>query len=650
MTHLSFRALPLRWKMTLAALMPLMVVLLIVAFAAAWIINAWVVDEAQQQVRNDLNAAREVFAHEQMRIDDVVRFTAHSRGISEALARKSGEAIRQELLQVRQREGLDLLNLIDLEGRSLTFAGTEGSGEPLPKPPYVEQAFNGKTFSGAVLLTEAELLREGPELVDRARIKLQPASPQAIAENRGLLLVSATPVLSVDGTVVGCLYGGLLLNRNLAMIDRIRDVIYGSDSGSATIFLDRIRATTTIRLDNGDRAIGTSVSTEVAEAVLEQGRTWLARARVVDQWYLTAYEPIPGPDGRPIGALYVGLPEAPFATLKQRASLLLLGLLALGCGSGYLLAHYVARRVARPIVQLEDSARRLAAGERDVQLPETDDDEIGHLTMSFKHMTAALRDNEEELNRLNRILERKVFERTSELEAKSLELMRTQQDLLRAEKLAAIGELASGVAHEINNPAAIIRGNVELLLAQLPDDHPAREEATEALRQTERVSRITQNMLTFAREQNVKPEQVHVNPIIEDVLAQVCHQEPLRDVTVDLDLRSDVPPIMADEERLRQVFTNIVVNALQALKGQGRLRIVSRVESNGVEIRFEDNGPGIPEGLQEKVFNPFFTTKADGTGLGLAVSYGIIKALRGNISVQSTPGAGTTFRIYLPLD
>ncbi len=649
MSRFSFRAFPLRWKMTLAALTPLMFILLLVAIAGAWMINAWVVEKAQQQIRNDLNAAREVFKNEQSRIDDVVRFTAHSRGVTDAIGQSTGTVISEELRQVRDREGLDFLSLIDINGRSLSSATGAATFPFLSQPSFIKKAFAGESFSGTVLFEARELLRESPDLARKARILLNPESDSDSEETRGILLISTTPIIDLDGEVTGCLYGGVLLNNNLAMVDRIRDIIYGFDGGSATIFLGRTRAATTIRLKSGERAIGTSVSDEVANAVLEHGEAWIARARVVDEWYLTAYEPILDPLGQPIGALYVGLLEAPFSVLKQRASLLLLGLLTLGCSSGYLFAHHIARRIAQPIVELEDSARRLADGERDVPLPEADDDEIGHLTCSFKSMTAALQSNEEELNLLNRNLERKVIERTSELEAKSLELMRTQQELLRAEKLAAIGELASGVAHEINNPAAIIRGNIELVLAQLAVGHPAREEAEEALKQTERVSRITRNMLAFAREQTINPEQVLVNKIIEEVMAQVSHHEPLQDVEIEMELKSDVPLIRGDSERLKQVFTNIVVNALQAMNGQGRLKIVSRVEGSNVEIRFEDSGPGITEELQQKIFNPFFTTKASGTGLGLSVSYGIIKALRGSVSVQSQLGLGSCFSICLPI-
>jgi signal transduction histidine kinase len=205
------------------------------------------------------------------------------------------------------------------------------------------------------------------------------------------------------------------------------------------------------------------------------------------------------------------------------------------------------------------------------------------------------------------------------------------------------------VAHEINNPAAIIRGNVEILLNELPHDHPAREEAGEVLRQTERISLITRNMLSFAREQAVHAEEVDVNPLLEEILAQASHQAPAEKVTMVRRLASDLPPIEGDRERLRQVFTNIVVNALQAMEGKGILTVESRREGETVEVAVADTGPGIPEEVGEKIFNPFFTTRPHGTGLGLSVTYGIVKAHRGSIAAENGVKEGTVFRVRLPL-
>ncbi len=655
MSKLHFGIRSIRGKLTLAAVTPLVVILILVSLAASYLISAWIVGETQKKVRNDLNAARAVLNHERDRVQDVVRFTAHSAGLVEALRRHDLPRMAAELDEIRKREHLDILNLTDRLGniviRSSKTASPQKPSEPLP---FIARVLAGEDYAGTLLIGADDLLHEGYDLADRTQIVTSSLGEQA-PERRGMFLVGATAVHDSAEVVLGCLYGGVLLNNNLDLVDRIKDLVYGRESfegtgvGSATIFLEDLRVATTIRLKSGQRALGTRVSPEVAEAVLKQGRPWLARARVVDEWYLTAYEPIVNGEGKPIGALYVGLLEKPFVALKSKAFWILLGLLALGCALGGLMARVIARHLSRPVLELAATAEQVAAGEREVTLPVASQDEIGHLTETFNHMTTALKERDHELQSLNRELEQKVAERTAQLEEKSLELIKAQEELLRSEKLAAIGSLAAGVAHEINNPAAIIRGNVEILLMQLATDSDGREEAEEILKQTERVSRITQNMLAFAREQAIHPEQVRINKIIEEVLAQVRHHEPVENVKIDMSAWADLPPIVGDSERLRQVFTNIIVNALQAMDGQGTLSVACRLDSDTVEIRFGDTGPGIPEEIRTKIFNPFFTTKQRGTGLGLSVSYGIIKALKGSISVESPADGGTTFRIRLPV-
>lgn len=266
-----------------------------------------------------------------------------------------------------------------------------------------------------------------------------------------------------------------------------------------------------------------------------------------------------------------------------------------------------------------------------------------------RRQVTALEERDRELHGLNRSLEEKVSERTTLLEEKSLQLIQTQQELLRHEKLAAIGSLAAGVAHEINNPAAIIRGNVEILQMGLAGDAPEREELREITKQVERVSLITQNMLSFAGRHDLHREQVQANELLEEILAQVSHQVPIDGIRMQRDLAADLPTIPGDRERLRQVFTNIILNALQAMDGNGTLSLSSGKTAEWVDIVISDTGPGIPPHLREKIFNPFFTTKKCGTGLGLSVSYGIVQAHQGLIEVDSLPDQGTSFRIRLPL-
>ncbi len=260
---------------------------------------------------------------------------------------------------------------------------------------------------------------------------------------------------------------------------------------------------------------------------------------------------------------------------------------------------------------------------------------------------AALQTSYMKLDALNRSLEEKVAERTRELEIQHAELLRAREELARRERLAAVGSLAAGVAHEINNPAAIIRGNAEILRRKLPAEGSGREEAVEILQSTERISRITRNLLAFAREQTLRPEGVDVNRLLMEVLAQAPHHVPLGKVETIENYEAELPLLIGDREKLRQVFTNLVINALEALAGTGTLSIATTSSPQDIAVTVADSGPGIAPVDRERIFDPFFTTKKTGTGLGLSVSYGIVQALGGQIEIDHT-AKGAAFTVRLP--
>lgn len=272
------------------------------------------------------------------------------------------------------------------------------------------------------------------------------------------------------------------------------------------------------------------------------------------------------------------------------------------------------------------------------------------LDISDRHQAElALQHSYGELDELNRNLEAKVEERTALLEAKHRELLQTREELVRKEQLAALGSLAAGVAHEINNPAAIIRGNGEILLRKLPPEAAGREELGEILSGTERISRITQNLLIFAREEAVQSEKLNLNQLLLEILAQAPHLAPMGRVEVVQQFDDSLPRLAADRLKLRQVFTNLILNALQAMAGEGTLTVRTAATASEISVQVQDTGPGIPADVMGKIFNPFFTTRATGTGLGLSVSYGIVQALGGGIEVESEPGTGAMFRVWLPV-
>ncbi|MCL5102642.1 MAG: ATP-binding protein [Armatimonadetes bacterium] len=232
------------------------------------------------------------------------------------------------------------------------------------------------------------------------------------------------------------------------------------------------------------------------------------------------------------------------------------------------------------------------------------------------------------------------------------ELRQTRAELLQSEKLANIGQLASGVAHEINNPLQVVLGRTELLLAKAQDDSATRN--LEAIREhTVRIADIVSTLLSFSRQSNGSEfREMDVNAVLSKTLSLLEPQMAPDDIDVVTDMRNGILPVYGSAGQLQQVFTNIVLNAYHAMRslGGGTLTVTSGLEDDEVVIDFTDSGPGIPQEHLEHIFEPFFTTKAEGegTGLGLAIVYGIVQSHRGNIRVTSEAGNGTCFSISLP--
>lgn len=321
-----------------------------------------------------------------------------------------------------------------------------------------------------------------------------------------------------------------------------------------------------------------------------------------------------------------------------------------------LVGFFVHRLVYLPLRDLESGARRLSAGNLDQQIPVRGSDEFGKLASSFNVMTDALRNSRAELRDWAHTLEQKVEERTEELR-------KAQAETMRGEKLASVGLLASGVAHELNNPLTGILTFSHLLRQKMPDKSPDAEDLDLVIRETKRCAAIIKRLLDFAREKHPEKKFNDINQVIEDTVRIVERPAHLRDIEITLNLDRTLPPIWIDADQIKQVIMNMVVNAQHAVEEKGSIAISSRrathLQPGGrtaepvpmVEIAIVDTGCGIPEKNLRRIFDPFFTSKdvGKGTGLGLSVSHGIVEAHGGAIDVQSKVGEGSTFRVFLPL-
>jgi len=629
---------------------------LVTAVVGVGMIRQRVFAQAQTQVNADLEAAKEIFQSSVDRLEDAIRIHATRMVIYGALSRRDTTGLAEEMDRVRHAEHLDVLTLTDADGRVFYRSGN-------PAAPTGGEANDSlvalalKTVepaAGTEVVPPEVLERESPALARQAAMTILAtprARPSAPSEVRaGMMLRAAAPVSTPAGRLLGVLDGGVLLNRNSDIVDKIRRTVFkeeeykGRPIGTATIFQNDVRISTNVRAADGTRAVGTRASAEVADAVLSRGETWRGRAFVVQDWYLAAYAPIRDFSGTTIGMLYVGVLEQPFTDSLLRSLLVFLGIAAGGVVLVYLMAVRVARRISGPIHGLTLAAQRIAQGDYSQAVDAGSDDELGYLAHSFNRMTS-------ELQLANTALRESADELERKVEARTAELRRMQAQMIQSEKMVAIGKLAAGVAHEINNPLTGVLTNSSLMLEDLADDHPWREDIQTIVNETLRCRKIVKGLLDFSRQTKPQRTLLDLNQVVEDTLSLVRNQTVFRSIRIVYELDPHLPSVLADADQMRQVVLNIVLNAAEAMVQGGELRLASSpdVPRKAVELRISDTGPGIPDEVRARIFEPFFTTKKTGTGLGLAVAYGIIERHHGQIRIDSTRGKGTTFTISVPI-
>jgi two-component system NtrC family sensor kinase len=604
------------------------------------VIEEYLADAMDDRVARDMDLADAFY---QLRLDEVTAIAQRmardpqvirslppaSQGQAEAI-----QPIDQQIIHkvtVPGLGGTHLIVVLDVEGNIVVgrAMSPEGQLSPVlsggscgPPLPIVEKVLSSGKEQAATEIVPAECLRR-MGLEEQARIPLidtPKAAPEPFDPREGtggLALTSVYPVRNEDGQVIGAVLTAHLFNNDFTLVDRIKEVA-GIDT--VTIFFGDLRVSTNVMNEDGTRAVGTRVSQEVYDVVLKQGDSYPGRAFVVNEWFITRYEPLRDHEGRVVGSLYVGIRESAFLrlvhTFYNRMALIALVCIVLAA----VIAVPLAQFVTRPIVQLVEATRRLAQGDMTVRVPVFGKGELAVLGQSFNSMVETLH--------------------------------QTQQELLHKEKLASMGQLAAGVAHEINNPLGTILLFSDVMHKEAPEDDPRRDDLKMIINETTRCKNIVADLLNFARQQEVLAQETDVHALLEKVIEGVHLQPIFREVEIVCQFSPDLPTIQADPAQLQQVFVNLLNNAAEAMEEGGTLTLATRpVDSQWVEVKVSDTGYGIPEENLGKLFTPFFTTKAlgKGTGLGLSIVYGIIKMHRGQIAVQSQVGQGTTFTVTLPV-
>jgi two-component system NtrC family sensor kinase len=632
----------LRSKLVVSFLAVIIICGLVATVVGMQLIGTGIINQAQDKVKHDLNSGREVYREETEKLKNMMRFTAMRFFIKDAISDNDMEILREELEGIRRTESLDILTLTDENGEVLVRSRNPSvKGDDQTHDELVSRVLSTKkATAGTVIVPREELLKEGADLAKQAYIKVIPtpkARPSAETKQTSAMCIkAAAPVFRNDGSLVGILYGATLLNQNYMLVDKVKEIAYrgvkykGEDIGTSTIFQGDVRISTNVKGKDGSRATGTQLSEDVYKQVLEKGLPWMHRAFVVNNWYIAAYEPIKNIKGDIIGVLSVGILEDKFTDMRKRAVAVFLVITLAGMIVAFFVSNFLARSFLQPIKKLISASSQWAKGDLDYRIKITQKNEIAELEKTFNLMASSLKERDDKLREY------------------------TDQQIMKSERLATLGQLAAGVAHEINNPLGTISIYTQMILDDLGKDNDScRENLAVVMKQTNRAGRIVKDLLEYARQPEPEMRILNINDVLRKAIAIITHPAELQSIVVSTNLAPELPDSQGDGDKLQQVFVNIIMNALQAMPQGGELTVVTRpAEDNKlIEIEISDTGCGIPQEHLSKLFDPFFSTKSagEGTGLGLSVSLGIVQRHNGTIDVKSKVGEGSRFIIRFPV-
>jgi len=534
---------------------------------------------------------------------------------------------------------LDMLTLVDAEGKVVYRASNPAiSGDSLLKDPVVGNCIREKIpLSSTELMSIKNILRENPALSERAQTQIikTPLSADIRGDklSEGMVMKVAYPIMDRNTNRLLCvLVGGVLVNKDNEIVDKIKETLYhgekykGQEMGVATIFQGGVRISTNVMTKDNKRAIGTILSKEVYNRVIKEGKDWEGRAFVVKDWYITTYTPIFNMDKKLIGILYTGILEAKYRDIKWEMIWINLGITTLGMIIAFIISLYLGNTIINRIRILKKATEAIASGNLDYKLSPDKISGFNMLDEAFNDMARSLKGHNDQLQNMH-------------------------HQLAITEKLTALGEMAAGVAHEINNPLGGILLYSNIVLEDIPEDSPARENMQKIIYQTNRCKEIVQSLLDFAKTPTSAMLPLQINQIIFTSLKLVRGQSMFHGIEIEARLAENLPETIGDRSRLEEVFLNLFINAADAMKGSGKLTIITGLSTNkSIRISISDTGKGIDKEHLSHIFEPFFTTKepGEGTGLGLSIVYGIIQKHNGTIDAECTPGTGTTFIISLP--
>ncbi len=555
---------------------------------------------AQARLELDLEVVKEALrAHEES-----LRVLAASLAL--LVARDTGEPDRRLCGAAAAGPAFETAAVVDAEHRRVVAIARERCA-PAALDGAAAEAWLGSELGRFALAAGASgRPRSGTVVLEGRRLSTAAAQPLSA----GRVLVLASP-----------------LGDRLADLARTLGAGTGPDElpHHASLYLGDALVATTLR---PPPPAATRAAPAVVEAVLGNGRPFVAKAPFAAGAIDSAFLPIRDHRGVAVGMIGLGTRQDVYGEIWRRTSLLFTTIIAGGMGFGFLMAWFFSVHLTRPLSELAAGMARVADGELDLEVRVDSADELGRLSQAFNVMVREVKERD-----------RRLREATSE-------------KLSQVEKQVSVGRLAAGVAHEINNPMTAILSLSMMLRRSLPADDPRRADLDIVVTETQRCRDIVRHLLDFAQERPPEKQVVDVNDVMRETLALTARYDALQQARVEVRLADRPLQVDADPKQIQQVFTNLILNAAEALPPGGTITITSGLDPSGGSVRVEvrDTGRGIPRECLARVFEPFFTTKGrgKGTGLGLSVSLGIVQKHGGSIDIESEPERGTTVRVALP--
>lgn len=615
----------------------------IVAAVGVISINTNIVREAQERVNHDLDTVLSLYEAQFRSLTQQFEGRVGTLGPDDATGQTS-----RRLNEWRRQLGFTVLNLCDAQGRPV--AGTYSDPDarvPVSSDPVLRRALSGELARGTVLLEPDRLrLEGGPALSHLVAVEPNGASP-AGGTSAALFMWFARPITDDDGRVIALVYGGRTLNHNYALVDSFRNTVFGTGLhegkplGTVTVFLGTVRVATNVLHTDGRRAVGTVVSPDVAQEVLERGRRWQARAWVVDAWYLSGYEPLRDPDGRRVGMVYVGLLEAPYAEIRSRLIAGFMSPVIVVLVLGLVVVALIVRQITRPLNRLRDSAELIAGGDWASGIaPEPTYREITDLADSFRKMQSAVQDRDRQLREQNRAL----TETNEQLERVNSNYIQT----------------LGFVTHELKSPLAAIQSHIDLLVGGLVGE--VSPEANRLLvrikRNCEELQDMVKNYLDLSRvERGELAADRRPIDLVADVVRPCVDQNGPLFESRGMRLETEVPEtleVKADPELLRIALTNYLSNAAKYGAEGGLTRLEVRRGDGDVSVSVWNEGPGFTDEESARLFQKFSrlrnrnTADKRGSGLGLWLCDLVVGLHGGSVAAESRLGEWARFTFRIP--